>query len=143
MSQANDPRSVFETYVRSVNEGDLEAVVDLFADGVSLPAAVQGMYPDEVGRAVVRRYIGEMVIAPNGRLHVERIGVSPDGWVFGDVMLTNDIISAMGHDGIRGIDRLRVIDGQIVDFGFMPDILDPSTLSFYAALGMFDQTTDS
>ena len=143
MSQVNDPRSVFERYVRSVNEGDLDGVVELFADSVSLPAAVQGMYPDETGRAVVRRYIGEMVIAPNGRLHVERIGVSPDGWVFGDVRLTNDIISAMGYDSIRGIDRLSVFDGQIVEFGFMPDILDPSTLRFYGALGMFDQSAES
>ncbi|MPY55685.1 nuclear transport factor 2 family protein [Streptomyces spongiae] len=138
-----DPKSVMEAYVRDINAKDLEAVLALFDDSVTVPGFVRQLFSGNTGKDVLRRYIGETVIAQNGRLETVRIAVSADGWAFGELALSSDMVRTFGQERITGIDQLQVRDGKIIAFKFLPDILDDQTRAYYVNMGVLGAASEA
>lgn len=138
-----DPKSIMEAYAYYINAGDLESVIALFDDSVAVPELVRQLFPAATGKDVMRRYIGESVISQNGKLELLRTAVSDDGWAYGDLTLSSDMVRQFGQERIYGIDQLRVRDGKVVDFKFLPNILDLQTRAYYVNMGIFDDSSDT
>lgn len=131
-----DAKKVFESYVQNVNAGNLEAIMDLFDTSVTIPPQLKMLFQGDAPKETLRNYIGKTVIAANGEMEIVRIAVTPDGWAYGDLVLASDMVRQFGQERICGIDQILVREGKIVDFKFMPNILDEQTRAYYTNMGV-------
>jgi predicted DNA binding protein len=135
VSEPRTAREVFETYVRRVNDGDIDSVMALFAEGVSASPGIRKGFGDgsDDSRSALRNYIKSTVIDNGGKIHIIRVAVDAE-WVYGLLELESQLISRIGSKRIRGIDELQVKAGKITSFRFMPDITDAQTRVFTQAV---------
>lgn len=126
----NDPVAVFTQYVKLVNAGDIDGVMELFDDGVVTSELVAGMYPGGRHVDALRRYIHETIIEAHGVLTTVRVATSGD-WVYGVLEVRSDMVKNVGVERLVGIDELEVKGNRITSFRFLPNVLDAQTQKFF------------
>lgn len=128
------PDEVFNRYVQQVNAGDMAAVRDLIADQVARSDFV-GCTDDMNNKECLGFYIDTTVVSQHGRIHVlhsERHGDE----VRATLELRTDGMRRAGVERVVGTDVVRVREGRIVSFHFVPAFGDDQTATFFAMLGI-------
>jgi len=128
------PVEVFERYVAAANAGDMAAIRDLIAPDVERSDFV-GCRPEMDNPSCLAHYIDATVVGPKGRIKVV------DRQIVGDVVtaaleLRSASVERAGVERIVGRDVLRIADGRIKAFHFIPDFSDESTAVFFGTLGI-------
>ena len=126
---AENPAAAFRAYSDAVNAGDIDALKPLLSPAMSRPPLAR-CPPAQSGHDCMIGYITETVIQRHGRLATLAVAVTGDT-AFATVELRNDMTRTAGIDRIRGTDRVRVKDGLIVAFAFLPDPHDSQTATFF------------
>lgn len=136
MSDSRTPVEVFEAYVSGVNSGDIDAVMELFDDDVTAAEMTRAIWgkPGDSMKDVLRNYIDSAVIQSDGAIKVLGV-VTADAWAYGVIELRSQFVSSLGIERIRGIDELRVRNGLITAFQFIPSVNDEQTMVFSRAAG--------
>lgn len=128
------PLETFQRYVRAANAADMEAVGALISEHVERSDFV-GCTPAMDDKACLVHYIRTTVVAAHGRLNEISTELHGDT-VQARVELRSSLTAKVGVERVVGTDVVRVADGQIVAFRFVPDFNDDQTVAFFAALGV-------
>lgn len=136
---APGPAEVLQRYLVAANTGDMPAVRSLIAPDVERSDFV-GCTPDMDNAACLAFYIETTVVAPHGQLTLLRSDVAGDT-VTAWLTLRSDLTRHVGVERVAGRDVLRVANGQIRSFRFVPDFDDDATAVFFGSLGIGPRAT--
>jgi hypothetical protein len=136
---APSPADVFNRYVIAANAGDMAAIRDLIAPDVERSDFV-GCSPEMDNPSCLLHYIKTTIVAPKGHISVI------DNQVAGEVVtatleLRSSLAENAGVERILGQDVVRIVDGQIKAFHFIPDFSDEPTAVFFGSLGIGPRAT--
>lgn len=131
---AESPDAVFDRYVAAVHAGDMAAVRALIAPDVERSDFV-GCRPEMDNPACLAHYIEATVVKPQAKLTVVRRRTDGDT-VTADLQVRSPLYTQAGAERIVGTDIVRVRDGLIRGFRFVPDFRDESTAIFFGSLGI-------
>ncbi|MDD0838880.1 nuclear transport factor 2 family protein [Curvibacter sp. HBC61] len=128
------PAQVFEQYLAAVKAQDKAAVAALIADEVErndFPAC----RPEMSHKQCLMLYIDATVLSQSGQITVLDTQVQGDT-VSANLALRSELTRRAGVERVLGVDVVRVREGRIVAFRFVPDFSDPPTRRFFATLGI-------
>jgi len=128
------PDQVFQQYLVAVKANDKAAVEALIADDVErsdFPAC----RPEMSNKQCLSLYIDATVLRQAGEITVLRTQVEGDT-VRATLELRSALTRRAGVERAVGIDEVRVRQGRIVAFRFVPDFADEPTRRFFASLGI-------
>lgn len=128
------PTDVFERYVNAANNGDMTSIASLIAPDVERSDFI-GCTAEMDNPSCLLHYIKSTVVDPKSRIHVTRIELSGDV-VDASLELRGELTKRAGVERILGRDVVRVEDGRIKAFHFIPDFTDESTAVFFGSLGI-------
>lgn len=134
----HDPMDAYRRYEQALNAGDVAATAAVWAADASFAGALGCPMPRPcISRAAIRSGFIEPAVAM--KMQHQMVGEpEPDGADGATVRLQIGWPGmekiAQGVTRIRGIDRFRVKDGQIVSKVFTPDLADAQTRAFYDAV---------
>jgi len=128
------PDQVFQQYLAAVKAHDKAAVEALIADDVErsdFPAC----RPEMSNKQCLSLYIDATVLSQAGEITVLRTQVEGDT-VRATLELRSALTRRAGVERALGTDEVRVRQGRIVAFRFVPDFADEPTRRFFASLGI-------
>lgn len=129
---AESPASFFARYVAAANTGNLAEIRDMISPDVERSDFV-GCSPDMDNATCLLHYIQTTIIAP--RAHITVLGQTVQGSeVDAQLEVRSALYSQAGSERILGRDVVRVSDGKIVSFRFVPDFSDEPTSRFFSTL---------
>ncbi len=128
------PDTVFDRYVAAVHAGDMATVRALIAPDVERSDFV-GCRPEVDNPACLAHYIEATVVKPQAKLTVVKRRTDGDT-VTADLEVRSPLYTRAGAERIVGQDIVRVRDGLIRGFRFVPDFGDESTAIFFGSLGI-------
>jgi ketosteroid isomerase-like protein len=128
------PSAVFDRYVAAVHAGDMAAVRALIGPEVER-SDFAGCRPEMDNPSCLAHYIEATVVAPRARLTELRRRVDGDT-VSAELEVRSPLYRMTGVERIVGRDLVRVRDGRIVAFRFVPDFSDDATAVFFGTLGI-------
>ncbi|MDO8770058.1 MAG: nuclear transport factor 2 family protein [Burkholderiaceae bacterium] len=131
---SESPDAVFDRYVAAVHAGDMAAVRALIAPDVERSDFV-GCRPEMNNPVCLAHYIETTVVHPKAQftlLHRQREGDT----VTARLEVRSAWYSKVGVERIVGQDIVRVRDGLIHAFRFVPDFRDEPTAVFFGTLGI-------
>jgi SnoaL-like domain len=131
---ADLPDAVFDRYVAAVHAGDMATVRTLIAPDVERSDFV-GCRPEMDNPACLAHYIEATVIKPQARLTVVRRQLDGDT-VTAALEVRSPLYTKAGAERIVGRDIVRVRNGLIHGFRFVPDFSDEPTAVFFGTLGI-------
>ena len=131
---ADAPDTVFDRYVAAVHAGDMATVRTLIAPDVERSDFV-GCRPEMDNPACLAHYIETTVVKPQARLTVVRRQLDGDT-VTAALEVRSPLYTKAGAERIVGVDIVRVRNGLIHGFRFVPDFSDESTAVFFGSLGI-------
>jgi SnoaL-like domain len=131
---AAPPSEVFDRYLSAVHAADMQAVRALISPEVERSDFV-GCRPEMDNPACLAHYIETTVIKPGARMTERRRTVEADT-VVSDLEVRSPLYQQAGVERILGRDIVRVRDGRIVAFHFVPDFADEPTAVFFGKLGI-------
>lgn len=94
-----------------------------------------GCSPEMGNLACLMHYIETTVVNPQARLTVLHQSVQGPV-VDAELEVRSPLYQQAGVERIRGRDVVKVEDGLIVDFHFIPDFRDDATAAFFGKLGI-------
>ena len=130
---------VFERYVSAANAGDMAAVKALISPEVERSDFV-GCRPEMDNPSCLAHYIQATIVDPKGRLTVLRRtneGNTVTAWL----EVRSEASRRVGVERIVGRDIVRVENGLIKSFHFVPDFGDEATATFFGSLGIGPRAT--
>jgi len=133
-SPSATPSAVFDRYVDAVHAADMVSVRALIATDVER-SDFAGCRPEMDNPTCLAHYIETTVVKPRARLTELRRRVEGDT-VLSDLEVRSPLYEKAGVARIVGRDIVRVRDGRIVAFRFVPDFADESTAVFFGTLGI-------
>lgn len=133
-STAPSPAEVFDRYVSAVHAADMPAVRALISPEVER-SDFAGCRPEMDNPACLAHYIDTTVLKPGARMTERRRSVQADT-VVSELEVRSPLYTQAGVQRILGRDIVRVRDGRIVAFRFVPDFADAPTARFFATLGI-------
>ncbi|MEK8080126.1 nuclear transport factor 2 family protein [Pseudomonas sp. XK-1] len=136
---APSPTEVFDRYVVAANAGDMTAIRDLIAPDVERSDFV-GCSPEMDNPSCLLHYIETTVVAPEGHIRVVRSQVAGEV-VTATLELRSTLAKRVGVERILGQDVVRISDGRIKAFHFIPDFADEPTAVFFGSLGIGPRAT--
>lgn len=128
------PDQVFQQYLAAVKAHDKAAVEALIADDVErsdFPAC----RPEMSNKQCLLLYIDATVLSQAGEITLLRTQVQGDT-VRATLELRSTLTRRAGVERALGTDEVRVRQGRIVAFRFVPDFADEPTRRFFASLGI-------
>lgn len=131
------PQAVFDRYVQAVHAADMPAVRALIAPDVERSDYV-GCTPEMDNPACLAFYIEQTVVRPRARIRVISLDTRGDE-LHARLEVRSELYRRAGAERIVGVDALRIADGQIHAFRFIPDFNDEDTASFFASIGIRPQ----
>ena len=131
---AASPDAVFDRYVAAVHAGDMATVRALIAPDVERSDFV-GCRPEMDNPACLAHYIEATVLKPQAKLTVVQRRTDGDT-VTADLEVRSPLYTQAGAERIVGQDIVRVRNGLIHGFRFVPDFGDESTAIFFGSLGI-------
>lgn len=131
---SDSPDAVFDRYVAAVHAGDMAAVRALIAPDVERSDFV-GCRSEMDNPACLAHYIEATVIRPKAQLAVVRRQIDGDTVTAG-LEVRSPLYTKAGIERILGQDIVRVHNGLIQAFRFVPDFSDESTAIFFGTLGI-------
>lgn len=136
---AESPDAVFDRYVAAVHGGDMAAVRALIAPDVERSDFV-GCRPEMDNPACLAHYIETTVVKPQAKLTVVKRRSDGDT-VIADLEVRSPLYTQAGAERIVGQDVVRVRNGLIHGFRFVPDFRDEPTAVFVGSLGIGPRAT--
>ncbi|MBE0590379.1 MAG: nuclear transport factor 2 family protein [Hydrogenophaga sp.] len=136
---AESPDAVFDRYVAAVHAGDMATVRALIAPDVERSDFV-GCRPEMDNPACLAHYVETTVVQPKARFTVLRRQLDGDT-VSARLEVRSPWHSKAGIERIVGVDVVRVRNGLIHGFRFVPDFSDESTAIFFGSLGIGPRAT--
>lgn len=133
------PAAVFDRYVSAVHAGDMAAVRTLIAVDVER-SDFPGCRPEMGNAACLALYIEATVVKPGATITERRRSVDGDT-VTADLEVRSPLYARAGAERIVGRDVLRVRDGLIRSFRFIPDFADEPTAVFFGSIGIGPRAT--
>lgn len=131
---AESPDAVFDRYVAAVHAGDMATVRALIAPDVERSDYV-GCRPEMNNPACLAHYIETTVVQPKAQFTL--LGRQLEGdTVSARLEVRSPWHAKAGIDRIVGVDIVRVRNGLIHGFRFVPDFSDESTAIFFGTLGI-------
>jgi len=128
------PDAVFDRYVTAVHEGDMDAVRALISPDVER-SGFPGCRPEMDNPTCLAHYIEATVVRPQARL--TEISRQTEGDTITAVLeVRSPLYTQAGAERILGKDVVRVRDGLIQAFRFVPDFSDEPTAVFFGTLGI-------
>jgi hypothetical protein len=131
---ADAPDTVFDRYVAAVHAGDMVAVRTLIAPDVERSDFV-GCRPEMDNPTCLAHYIEATVVRPKAQLTVVRRRLDGDT-VTADLEVRSPLYTQAGAERILGQDIVRVRNGLIHGFRFVPNFGDEPTAVFFGTLGI-------
>lgn len=131
---ADSPDTVFDRYVAAVHAGDMATVRALIAPDVERSDFV-GCRPEMDNPTCLAHYIEATVVKPQAKLTVVQRRTDGDT-VTADLEVRSPLYTQAGAERIVGQDIVRVRNGQIHGFRFVPDFRDEPTAVFFGSLGI-------
>ncbi|MDO9201134.1 MAG: nuclear transport factor 2 family protein [Hydrogenophaga sp.] len=131
---ADSPDAVFDRYVVAVHAGDMAAVRSLISPDVERSDFV-GCRPEMDNPTCLAHYIEATVVRPKAKLTVVSRRLDGDT-VTADLEVRSPLYTQAGAERIVGKDVVRVRNGLIHGFRFIPDFRDEPTAVFFATLGI-------
>lgn len=131
------PQAVFDRYVQAVHAADMPAVRALIAPDVERSDYV-GCTPEMDNPTCLAFYIEQTVVRPRARIRVISLDTRGDE-LHARLEVRSELYRRAGAERIVGVDALRIADGQIHAFRFIPDFNDEDTASFFASIGIRPQ----
>lgn len=131
------PDEVFDRYLAAVHAGDMTAVHALISPQVARSDFI-GCQAGMDNPTCLAHYIETTIVKP--RATVKTLHRSVQGTVVeADLEVRSALYLQAGVERIRGRDVVKVQDGLIVDFHFVPDFGDMATAVFFGklAIGVF------
>jgi hypothetical protein len=128
------PDAVFDRYVVAVHAGDMAAVRSLIAPDVERSDFV-GCRPEMDNPTCLAHYIEATVVRPKAQLTVVRRRLDGDT-VTADLEVRSPLYTQAGAERIVGQDIVRVRNGLIHGFRFVPNFGDEPTAVFFGTLGI-------
>jgi len=128
------PTEVLDRYIAAVHAGDMAAVRALIAPEVER-SDFPGCTPAMDNSSCLAHYIDATVVRPQARLSVLSTEVDGDR-VSALLEVRSELYRRAGVERIVGRDVLRVTDGRIQSFRFVPDFSDAPTAVFFGTLGI-------
>lgn len=128
------PDAIVERYVTAVNGGDMATIRTLIAEEVGRSDFV-GCTAAMSNKDCLAFYIDTTVVGQHGVIkvmHSERHGDE----VHARLELRTDGTHRAGVERAIGTDVVKVRDGKIVSFRFVPDFDDEQTATFFGSLGI-------
>lgn len=132
--QVPTAQEVFARYVQAVHTRDIEAVRALISERVER-SDYAGCHPEMDNKACLVHYIQQTVINVNGRFTVLREEMHGDTF-HAELEVRSEAAALAGVERIVGTDIVRVTDGLIVGFRFVPHFSDEQTATFFGRLGI-------
>ena len=131
---ADAPDTVFDHYVAAVHAGDMVAVRALIAADVERSDFV-GCRPEMDNPTCLAHYIEATVVKPKAKLTIVNRRLDGDT-VIADLEVRSPLYTQAGVERIVGQDVVRVRDGLIQSFRFVPNFRDEPTAIFFGTLGI-------
>lgn len=131
---AESPDAVFDRYVAAVHAGDMATVRALIAPDVERSDFV-GCRPEMDNPACLAHYIEATVVKPQAKLTVVKRHTDGDT-VTADLEVRSPLYTQAGAERIVGQDIVRVRNGLIQSFRFVPNFRDEPTAVFFGTLGI-------
>ena len=131
---AESPDAVFDRYVAAVHAGDMATVRALIAPDVERSDFV-GCRPEMDNPACLAHYIEATVVKPQAKLTVVKRHTDGDT-VIADLEVRSPLYTQAGAERIVGQDIVRVRNGLIQSFRFVPNFRDEPTAVFFGTLGI-------
>jgi ketosteroid isomerase-like protein len=128
------PSEVFDRYVSAVHAGDMQAVRDLISPDVER-SDFAGCRPEMDNLTCLAHYIEATVVKPRARITERARSVQGDT-VDAVLEVRSPLYTQAGVERILGRDIVRVRNGRIVAFRFVPDFADEPTVTFFGKLGI-------
>jgi len=128
------PSEVFDRYVAAVHAADMAAVRALIAADVER-SDFPGCRPEMDNAACLAHYIEATVVVPRARLSERARRIDGDT-VTAELEVRSALYTKAGVERIVGRDVVRVRDGRIVAFRFVPDFADEATAQFFGTPGI-------
>jgi hypothetical protein len=125
---------VFDRYVSAVHAADMKAVRALISPEVER-SDFAGCRPEMGNPACLAHYIETTLVKPGARITEQRRSVEADT-VLSDLEVRSPLYTQAGVERIVGRDVVRVREGRIVAFRFVPDFSDEATAVFFGKLGI-------
>ena len=125
---------VFDRYLIAVHAGDMDAVRAMIAPDVER-SDYAGCRAEMDNPTCLAHYIETTVVKPRARMTELRRRVEGDT-LFSDLEVRSPLYEQAGAPRILGQDIVRVRDGSIVAFRFVPDFSDDATATFFGTLGI-------
>ena len=140
-SALDSPVEVFNRYMAAVHAGDMAAVRALIAPDVER-SDFAGCLAEMDNPACLAHYIDTTVVRPKAQLTVVRLQLNGET-VTADLEVRSPLYTQAGAERIVGRDIVRVRNGLINAFRFVPDFSDGSTANFFGTLGIGPRASKS
>jgi ketosteroid isomerase-like protein len=131
---ADLPGAVFDRYVAAVHAGDMAAVRALISPDVERSDFV-GCRAEMDNPTCLAHYIEATVVKPKARVTERSRSVQGDT-IDAVLEVRSPLYTQAGVERILGRDIVRVRDGRIAAFRFVPDFADEPTAVFFGTLGI-------
>jgi hypothetical protein len=128
------PDAVFDRYVSAVHAVDMVAVRALISPDVERSTFVR-CRPEMDNPTCLAFYIESTVVGPRAKLTVVNRRLEGDT-VTADLEVRSELYTQAGVERIVGQDIVRVRNGLIHGFRFVPNFRDEPTAIFFATLGV-------
>jgi hypothetical protein len=125
---------VFNRYIEAANAGDMGTIATLIAPDVERSDFV-GCRAEMDNPSCLLHYIKTTVVDPKTNIRVTNIEVAGDV-VTATLELRGGLTERAGVERAVGKDVVRITDGRIKAFHFIPDFTDESTAVFFGSLGI-------
>lgn len=134
LTPAPSSAEVFDRYVAAVHAADMPAVRALISPEVERSDFV-GCRPEMDNPTCLAHYIETTVVKPRARMTERSRQVQGDTLV-AELEVRSPLYTQAGAERILGRDIVRVREGRIVAFRFVPDFADEATANFFGTLGI-------
>ena len=135
-----DPAALFRQYVHAINAGDVDGVLETFADNAAV-GGVPGCLPvDCVGKDAIRNVM-EFYVAEDLAVTITSLKASGNA-ATGSIEPASDFIRATGSQRIVGSITVETTGDEISAYHFVADFSDPQTANFVAYSGANSVTVE-
>ncbi|GGD69392.1 hypothetical protein GCM10011514_36880 [Emticicia aquatilis] len=123
-------KEIFDAYVKAMNDGNIDEVMTLMAENVSLiNFRYRPVSPISNSRDLLRAYITESIIEQNGQIFPIDFSET-DNRIEGKVEVRSDRITKAGFERIIGFEKFTIENAKITQFEFQMDLSDETTCGF-------------
>jgi hypothetical protein len=123
-------KDIFDAYVKAINDGNINEVMILMAENVSLSNfRYRPVSPISNSRDLLRVYIAETIIEQNGEVFPVMVS-EIENRIEGKVEVRSNRIKKAGFERIIGFEKFTIENGKITQFEFQMDLSDETTCSF-------------